>query len=77
MGAFDGTVLNAVEDAESRHQFARCMDTDVELPAGHVVHHLREQLGGAVDGVERFRKAVRQTPADRSLGMCCRRNSRR
>ena len=65
----DRGALHAVDHAEGRHQLARGMHRHLELAAAHVAHLLREHLGGAEDGVERFREAGGEAPADRGLGV--------
>ena len=69
MGRFDGTLLNAIDHAESRHQFASRMDRDFELAAGHGFDGFSERVRGSEDRVERLGKARREAPANRRLGV--------
>ena len=64
MGHFNGAVLHAVHHTESWHQFAAGMHRDDKLTTGHFADFFGKCFSCAVNGVQRFRKAGSQAPAD-------------
>ena len=64
VGHFNGAVLHAVHHTESWHQFAAGMHRDDKLTTGHFADFFGKCFSCAVNGVQRFRKAGSQAPAD-------------
>ena len=85
LAGLDGAVLHGVGDLQARDDFAGGEGADLELAVRHLADHLGEQLGAAVERVERLGEARRQTPLhfrhalrDRRCGHGrCRRDARR
>ena len=70
MADFDGAVLNGIENLQARHDLARGKGLNLELAVSRLGHVFGKGLASAVDGVERFWPACRQSPSDlrRRLG---------
>ena len=64
---FHGALLHAVDHAEGGHQLAGRVGADLELAARHRLHPGGEDLGAAVDGVQRLGEAGGEAPADGGL----------
>jgi hypothetical protein len=62
LAALDGAVLHRIGDLQARDDLARGERADLELAVGHLADHLGEQLGAAIERIERLGKAGRQTP---------------
>jgi hypothetical protein len=69
MAGFDRALLHRIDHAERGHQLARGVHGDLELATRHRLELIGEDLGRAVDGVQRLRKARRQAPANGGLRM--------
>ena len=61
---FDGVVLDGIEHAEGRNDFAAGKDLDLELAAGRLGDAARDGFGAAVNGVKALREAGSQAPLD-------------
>ena len=70
MADLDGASLNRVEHLQRRHDLARGEDLNLKLAVGRLGNILGERFASAVEGVERFWPARRQSPSDcrRRLG---------
>ena len=64
VAALDGAVLHGVGDLQAGHDLAGGEHLDLELAAGDVADGLGRGFGGAVDRVERLRKARGAAPLD-------------
>ena len=64
MAHLDGAVADRVRDLRRADDFAGGEGLDLELAVGALIDEFRDDLGGAVDGVERFREARLQAPFD-------------
>src|SRR5439155_11263746 len=66
----DGVVLNRLDDAGRRHDFAAGKSLDLELAVGHVADSLGESLSAAIERIERLRKTRGEAPFElrRRLG---------
>ena len=64
MAHLDRAVGDRIERLEARHDLAGGEDLDLELVVGRLGDRFGEDLGGAVDRIERFRKARGQPPLD-------------
>ena len=71
----DGAVLQRIDHAKGGHQLASGMHGDFKLAAGQGLDGFGEHFGAAKNGVQRFRKARRQAPANSRLGMHRRRHT--
>ena len=64
VSAFHSALLNCVNHAKCRDQFAARVDGNLELAASHFLDFGGKGFGSAVNGVQRLREAGGQTPAD-------------
>ena len=75
MAALDGAVLHRVDHTEGGDEFAGRVHRDRELAAGHGAHQLGEYFRRSHERVQRLGEAGSEPPAERGLGMNCRRHT--
>ena len=59
---FDGAVSDRVRSLQAGNDFAGGKALNLKLVVGCFGHRLRKNFGSAVDGIQRLRKARRQSP---------------
>ena len=65
---FNGAVLYAVKDLQGWQQLTGCVQADFEFPIGQLCHALGHHVNRTINGVQRFRVAGRQAPANFGFG---------
>jgi len=69
MAHLDGVIGGRVKRLQARNDFARRKQLNLKLVVGQFRNLLRKKLGGAVNRVQRFRKARGHAPLDLGRGL--------